>query len=66
MFKQFFFLRERERAYIWCRRGLNFRSLIQPSETLLVELTGTHMFKHMYKYKYNNKIANIIISTTME
>ena len=25
----------------WCRRGLNPRSLIQPSETLLVELTGT-------------------------
>ena len=27
----------------WCRRGLNSRSLIQPSETLPVELTGTHM-----------------------
>ena len=26
----------------WCRRGLNPRSLIQPSETLPVELTGTH------------------------
>ena len=46
--------------------GLNSRSLIQPSETLLVELIGTHMFKHMFKYIYNNKIANIIISTTME
>ena len=26
----------------WYKRGLNHRSLIQPSETLLVELTGTH------------------------
>ena len=28
----------------WCRRGLNFRSLIQPSETLLVGLIGTHNY----------------------
>ena len=28
----------------WCRQGLNPRSLIQPSETLPVELTGTHTF----------------------
>ena len=27
----------------WCSRGSNLRSLIQPSETLLVELTGTHL-----------------------
>ena len=27
----------------WCRRELNPRSLIQPSETLPVELTGTHV-----------------------
>ena len=26
----------------WCRRGLNPRSLIQLSETLLIELTGTY------------------------
>ena len=26
----------------WCRRRLNHKSLIQQSETLLVELTGTH------------------------
>ena len=26
----------------WCRWGLNPRSLIQPSETLPIELTGTH------------------------
>ena len=26
----------------WCRRGLNPRSLIQSSETLLAELTRTH------------------------
>ena len=28
----------------WYRRRLNPRSLIQPSETLPVELTGTHFF----------------------
>ena len=27
----------------WCRRRLNPRSLIQPSETLPVEQTGTHV-----------------------
>ena len=26
----------------WCRRGLNHKSLIQPSEILSVELTETH------------------------
>ena len=26
----------------WCKRGLNLRSLIQPSETLLIDLTETH------------------------
>ena len=31
----------------WCRRGLNLRSLIQPSETLLVELTGTHHMQYL-------------------
>ena len=27
----------------WCRRELNLRFFIQPSETLLVELTETHI-----------------------
>ena len=27
----------------WCRRRLNPRTLIQPLETLPVELTGTHV-----------------------
>lgn len=31
----------------WCRRELNPKSLIQPSEILLVELTRTH--KHLWK-----------------
>ena len=26
----------------WCMRGLNLRSLMQPSETLPVKLTETH------------------------
>ena len=29
----------------WYRQGLNLRSLIQLSETLLVKLTGTHEHK---------------------
>ena len=32
----------------WCRRGLNPRSLIQPSETLPVKLTGTHYINVFY------------------
>ena len=47
----------------WCRRGLNHRSLIQPSETLLVELTGTQnselylyvcvcVYIYIYIYKF--------------
>ena len=28
----------------WCRQGLNPKSLIQPSETLPIELTRTHLF----------------------
>ena len=32
----------------WCRQGLNRKSLIQPSETLLVELIGTHYC--MYRF----------------
>ena len=34
----------------WCRRGLNPRSLIQPSETLPVELTGTHIITYYLKF----------------
>ena len=40
----------------WCRRKLNLRSLIQPSEILPVELTETHIYllkkkrkKHLLK-----------------
>ena len=29
----------------WCKRGLNPKSLIQPSETLAVDLAGTHRMK---------------------
>ena len=37
-----FLLSNQDTNQFWCRRGLNSRSLIQPSETLAVELTGTH------------------------
>ena len=35
-------LLDQDTNQFWCRRVLNLRSLIQPSETLLVELTETH------------------------
>ena len=35
------------RIGFWCRRGLNPRSLIQLSETLLVELIGTHLVSNL-------------------
>ena len=37
-----FLLSDQDTNQFWCKRGLNLRSLIQPSETLPVELTGTH------------------------
>ena len=56
-YDRFFFFREREFQYMsswafyhqtktpinfWYKRRLNLRSLIQPSKTLPIELTGTH------------------------
>ena len=38
----------------WCRCELNL--VIQPSETLSVELTGTHMFKSKLNSLINEKI----------
>ena len=49
----------------WCKRGLNPRFLIQPSETLPVELTGTHITLQLldvYKYKKLSKILLITLS----
>ena len=58
----------------WYRRGLNPRSLIQPSETLPIELTGTHCMYIIYicglslywvlwlMYQYHNS-ANLIYNT---
>ena len=40
--------------FFWCRRGLNSRSLIQPSDTLPVELTGTRM--HMLCFTYTHEL----------
>ena len=39
-----------------CRRGLNLRSLIQPSETLLVKLIGTH-FKNTILHFINTLLC---------
>ena len=39
-------------SVFWCRWGLNPRSLIQPSETLPVELVGIHFFLFfLYEHK---------------
>ena len=43
-FHVFFFFFTKIPIDFLCKRGLNPRSLIQPLETLLVELTGTHGF----------------------
>ena len=48
----------------WYRRGLNPISLIQPSETLPVELTETHLlhrYLSLHKSKFTNDIINIKI-----
>ena len=41
----------------WCRRGLNLRSLIQPSETLPVELTGTHFIYFYLNLRVTGQIS---------
>ena len=32
----------------WCKRGLNPRFLIQPLETLLIELIGIHIYNLIF------------------
>ena len=36
----------------WCSRELNLRSLIQPSDTLPIELTRTHEYKAIWYCKF--------------
>ena len=43
----------------WCRRGLNPKSLIQPSETLLVELVETHLYTGNLNPSINHHARNI-------
>ena len=40
----------------WCRQGMNSRFLIQPSKTLPVELTGTHIW-HISLYIFITTLA---------
>ena len=53
-------LSDQDTNQFWCRRGLNPRSLIQPSETLPVELTGTHVQFHnfIFHLKASNYFYN--------
>ena len=44
-----------------CRRGLNFRSLIQLLETLPVELTGIHSFSSLLYSSFIVKLYNILL-----
>ena len=39
-----FYYQTKTSISFWYRQGLNLKSFIQPSETLSVELTGTHLF----------------------
>ena len=43
----------------WCRQGSNFRSFIQPSEILPIELTGTHNLSSMLVVK------NVIVTSIL-
>ena len=45
----------------WCRQGLNPKSLIQPSEILLVELPGTHGNFVYLNYTIFNKCTQFYI-----
>ena len=49
----------------WCRWGLNPRSLIQPLETLPVELTGTHNGREKI-WTWNISLKNIKSYQSME
>ena len=42
----------------WCKQELNPEYLIQPSETLPVELTETHFFPSFLKYQQQQKMQN--------
>ena len=42
----------------WCRWGLNLKSLVQPSETLSVELTGTHILHDLVCYTNYGKLIH--------
>ena len=43
----------------WCRQGSNFRSFIQPSEILPIELTGTQNLSSMLVVK------NVIVTSIL-
>ena len=45
-----FLLSDQDTNQFWCKQGLNPKFLIQPSETLLVELTGTHNISETWAY----------------
>ena len=46
----------------WCKWGLNPRSLIQPSDTLLVELTGTYHFPTYLYYYFEFCVVTSVFS----
>ena len=41
----------------WCKRGLNPRSLIQPLETLLIELTGIHIYNLIFFFFFTKGLV---------
>ena len=41
----------------WCKRGLNPRSLIQPLETLLIELTEIHIYNLIFFFFFTKGLV---------
>jgi len=50
----------------WCKRGLNLRSFIQPSETLAIELTRTHNMNTFFKILVNRQFYDIFNTTRID
>ena len=50
----------------WCRRGLNPRSFIQPSENLPVELTKTYNMNTFFKILVNRQFYDIFNTTRID
>ena len=65
MLDQDFYHQTKTTIGFWYRRGLNPRSLIQPLETLPVELTRTHpYFLNILRYNKNDLTSGCFANTS--